>query len=351
VGRQVGIGLYRSIRGLNHRPGKDLKPQRGEGRTYMNQLQKIQLIMQFDKSAKFNTLEALPIGDLDRMLAEIEKDKHSSQGMHGIFQTVIDGRVVEPCIANENIIRGWVDEARGETFKDMGPRWFRRILRESPALINSLVWESADLLDPKKRSQIEADTLAQSRKAFGQTARRLKAFGFNEANFQATLAILGNSFNEYQVEQLWLAGALRHLSSASAEELESWKQEKLAQENELLKADAVTPYQLQEQKEIRQRRFTDSRRSAVQEELERQLVVGFQKEVTFGGKKFPMPYDYHGEKLDAQFIKRCSADVLRKLISIFGSSQISARLHNLTRASAVLDYGDGKGPRTVEVEF
>jgi len=271
------------------------------------------------------------------------------QGFHGICQTPYKGKVLRHCEANYNLLTGWLHEDQGEV---LGVVWFLKLLQEHPRYEAQLVWESADVLDPKKRSQIEADALAQSRKAFSSAARKSKAFGDSEANFLYACSILGkNSFTEYELETAWLACAFQGMSSPGAEELESWKQEKLAQENELLKADAVTPYQLQEQKEIRQRRFVDSRRSAVQEELERQLVVGFQKEVTFGGKKFPLPYDYHGEKLDAQFIKRCSADVLRKLISIFGSSQISARLHNLTRASAVLDYGDGKGPRTVEVEF
>jgi hypothetical protein len=314
-------------------------------------LDKIRQIMLHQPSASFNALEKLSPGDLDRLLAEIEKDKHSSQGMHGIFQTVIDGRIVEPCIANENTIRGWLDESRGETSKDIGPRWFRKILQESPALIQSLVWKSADYLNPQKRTQIEADALAQSRKVFSQGARQIKEFSDCEANFRFVCSVLGNSFDSYQLDQAYLAGALKGLASVGSGELAQWEQGRIAQENELLKADAVTPFQVQQQKQIRQHRFVETRRSAVEEELHRRLVLGYERDVVYGNKKHPLPFDYNGQRLDASFIKKCDLATMKILVARFGDAQLTARLQGVTRASATLDRGDGRGPVLVEVEF
>ncbi len=278
--------------------------------------------------------------------------EHESQGMHGIFQTVIDGKIVDANVANEKIIRGWVDEARGETSDVIGPRWFRQCLKESPALVKSLVWKSADYLDPKKRSQIEAVTLAESRKVFSEAARQSKAFGDSEANFRFACSILGtNSFTAYELETAWLAGAFQGMSSPGAEELESWKQERILQENEFLKRDQITPHEQAQAKEIRQRRIAENRHSAVQEELERRLVLGYERDIKYGNKIYPLPLDWKGENLNAQFIKRCPLATMKILVARFGDSQLTARLHDIHKASALIDRGDGKGPIVVEYEF
>ena len=280
------------------------------------------------------------------------QEQNESQSWHGIFQTVVNGQILDDNTANRKIIAGWVDEARGETADVIGPRWFRKILQDSPALIQSLVWKSADVLDPKKRSQIEADALAQSRKAFSSAACQSKAFGDSEANFRFACSILGtNSFTAYELETAWLAGAFQGMSSPGAEELESWKQERILQENEFLKRDQITPHEQAQAKEIRQRRFVENRRSAVQEELERRLVLGYERDVVYGNKKHPLPFDWNGQRLDAAFIKRCDLQTMKILVARFGDAQLTARLQGVTHASAVIDRGDGKGPRTVEVEF
>jgi hypothetical protein len=288
---------------------------------------------------------------LELMEKEKQMQQYESQGMHGIFQTVIDGKIVAANIANEKIIRGWVDEARGETSKVIGPRWFRQCLKDSPALIQSLVWKSADYLDPKKRFQIEQDALTESRKVFSEGVRQIKEFGDNEANFRFVCSVLGNSFSAYQLDQAYLAGALKGLAPVGSGELAQWAQERVAQENEFLKADAVTPSQVQQQKEIRQRRFVETRRTAFQEELERRLVLGYERDVVYGNKKHPLPFDWNGQRLDPAFIKRCDLQTMKILIARFGDAQLTARLQGVTHASAVIDRGDGKGPRTVEVEF
>jgi hypothetical protein len=277
--------------------------------------------------------------------------EHESQGMHGIFQTVIDGKIVDANVANEKIIRGWVDEARGETADVIGPRWFRQVLQDSPELIKSLVWKSADYLDSKKRSQIEQDALTESRKVFSEGARQIKEFGVNEANFRFVCSVLGNSFNAYQLDQAYLAGALKGLAPVSSSELETWRQERVAQENEFLKKDQITQQEQAQAKEIRRRRFVENRRSAIQEELERRLVLGYERDVVYGNKKHPLPFDWNGQRLDAAFIKRCDLQTMKVLVARFGDAQLTARLQGVTHASAVIDRGDGKGPRTVEVEF
>jgi hypothetical protein len=280
------------------------------------------------------------------------QEQNESQSWHGIFQTVVNGQIPVANTANRTVISGWVDESRGETTKVIGPRWFRQCLQDSPELIQKLVWTSADVLDPKKRTQIEQNALAESRKVFSDTARRLKAFGDSTANFQFTCSILGNtSFNSYELETAWLAGALQGLSSPGAEELEQWKQEQIEQENSVLKADTVTPHQLQKQKEIRQRRSAELRRSAVEEELHRRLVLGYERDIKNGNKFYPLPLDWKGSALDSAYIKRCDLQTMKVLVARFGDAQLTDRLHGIHHASALLDRGDGKGPVLVEVEF
>jgi hypothetical protein len=303
-------------------------------------------------SLKFNTPKALPEAELDRMVAQIEKEKQMQslipQGFHGICQTPYKGKVLRHCEANYKLLTGWLHEDQGEV---LGVVWFLKVLQEHPRYEAQLVWESADVLDPKKRSQIGQDALAESRKVFSEGARQIKEFGDNEANFRFVCSVLGNSFNAYQLDQAYLAGALKGLAPVSSSELETWRQERIAQENEFLKKDQITQQEQAQAKEIRQRRFAENRRSAVEEELHRRLVLGYERDVVYGNKKHPLPFDWSGQRLDAAFIKKCDLQTMKILVARFGDAQLTARLQGVTHASAVIDRGDGKGPRTVEVEF
>src|SRR5882724_4260093 len=97
-----------------------------------------------------------------------------------IFRTPVGKKVAVDCQSNRNIIRSWLDESQGDTA--ISVQWFKKVLNEQPGLARQLSWQSANILDPAKRRQVEAAQDAEERRVFHEFC---VANGFSEvdANF------------------------------------------------------------------------------------------------------------------------------------------------------------------------
>ena len=64
--------------------------------------------------------------------------------------------------------------------------------------------------------------------------------------------------------------------------------------------------------------------------FERELSDGYYREVVTGGKK-KMPSHWRGKPLDKIAIRQADKEGLRELVRLYGSAQVSARIHGVTR--------------------
>src|SRR6202795_2964827 len=109
--------------------------------------------------------------EAQRKIDEVNQDRLRQAQQHHLaqlFRIPIDGRVLAPCIANERMLMGWLDETRGET---LSPAWFVNLFKENPSLAQSLSWVSADSIDPKKIKQAEAALAQADRRVFEKVAK------------------------------------------------------------------------------------------------------------------------------------------------------------------------------------
>jgi hypothetical protein len=159
--------------------------------------------------------------------------------------------------------------------------------------------------------------LAQDKKAFSDAARTL---GFSEcdANFSLLRQALGDgNLTTYSVKQVIESGV--SLAVPTQQELNEWEQERIERHNEFLRnADPETLRRL-----VRQE-AEQNRQKAVQEQAAREDAARAERDRYQGYQ--PIPDTFQGQPLDSQFIKKCSAETLKRLIKLFGSSQVTARL-------------------------
>lgn len=252
---------------------------------------------------------------------------------HGIRQVVVNGKILDDCQANRSCLISWLHEDQGETIQSITPAWFRAVLAENPPLESQLAWVSAKSI---------------SREEFNQFAR-LNGLSEADANWHLARSVLGKKLNETDLVRAFNSGALR-FAPAGADEIE--QREKQVQENQagqeratLLGTDQIAV------REIAQRHSQHQRESAQRQALEREIVLGFERDCIFGIKEHPLPQTWSGQSLNAQAIKDASAEVLKALFRRFGSAQVTARMHGIKTATATVDRGDGNGPREVTYQF
>lgn len=185
---------------------------------------------------------------------------------------------------------------------------------------------------------------------FGEAARHFKTFSDNEANFRQVCSVLGKSFSRVQFQQAYSFGALTGLVPPSAEELEQWNSEQIKAENKFVR-DATSPYESSQAKQIVHNRRVEQSRSLAQQRLEHDLVITFERECVYGPKQKGLPKQWLGQPLTSEFIKKSDAQTLKKIMGIYGHAQINARLFGITRATATIDRGNGKGPVEVSYDF
>ena len=119
---------------------------------------------------------------------------------------------------------------------------------------------------------------------------------------------------------LWRGSqSIEGLASASPKELAKFREEQIEAHNEfLLNADTETLRTLAREE------HAIKRQAAVQTDADLQLAASKVRDAIIG---FPLlPGTWNGQKLDSEFIRRCSAETQKLLQKRFGSAQLTARL-------------------------
>jgi len=243
-----------------------------------------------------------------------------------IFRTPVGKKVAVDCQSNRNIIRSWLDESQGDTA--ISVQWFKKVLNEQPGLARQLSWQSANILDPAKRRQVEAAQDAEERRVFHEFC---VANGFSEvdANFLLVKSVLESGFDQYSLAQAVQSNALQGLAPASPNELEQFRQEVIEAHNlHLLNSDLPTLRRLA--------REAGARGPAVPQPDETQRVRAAER--SEGNLYPPLPDEFRDgngpeEVLNATFIKKCSKETLRLLVKRYGFDQINGLLRNRVAGS------------------
>lgn len=251
--------------------------------------------------------------EIDEINADRQRMAQENQ-LSLIFRTPVSGRVAVDNFANRQIIRSWVDETKDEA---ISRAWFIQILKENPSLANQLSWQSADLLDPAKRKQLEANQAEQDRETFNAFARE-NGFSEIEANFQLAKSVLGN-FDKHMLAQAVQSNALQ-LAQASAEELEQFRQD-AAEERQDFLINRATPLELRQAA-----RYESEQLRAQQQHAARQVKIRQDKEGVVGYP--PLPDEAQdGQKIDRMFLLRLPKELYARFCSKYGFAAITARLN------------------------
>lgn len=255
-----------------------------------------------------------------------------------IFATKLPGNLsVLPNEANRQVMLGFRNPDEDIVTLEI----FLDAIRH-PNLLRQLTL--GEYLDPKQRQQAAAVQQEDDRALFSEMARQ-NDIADTEANFLLVRSLIGSGFDRSRLAH---ALTMRGLSPATAQDQQQWKEERIEQENAALASDYVSPRQ---KEQIAQQRFAEEHRATVHSQIEYELVLGYERDVIYGGKASPLPATFNGQPLTSEFIKKCDRDTLKKMIHRYGSSQVTARLRGIKRASAVLDRGNGLGPQVVEYQF
>jgi hypothetical protein len=233
-----------------------------------------------------------------------------------IFSTAVDGKVATDNTANREIIRNWLDEAKGDT--GISLQWFLNVLKENPSLAASLSWQKH--LDPAKRRAAESAQTREDRETFNAFAREN---GFSEvtANFSSACSVLGSGFNQYQLAQAVQSNALV-LAPASPAELQQFRVEAQQQRHEYL-VNRASPEELR----TAARQESEQRRAeAKQADTQRQIDARARIDQTQGYTPLPETTS-EGVKIDAAYLKNLATDVYRSFLRKYGATEITARLN------------------------
>jgi hypothetical protein len=287
--------------------------------------------------AAVNSIEVQRINEARRRDQEqFQRD----MAWNNIFRTVLSGgKVAVDNAANRGVIESWL-----HPHESLSQAVFAKAIGDTPRLIDQLVVQSADVLDPVKQRQAAAVQAEDDRALFSQMARQNNVADTG-ANFLLVRSLIASGFDRSRLAH---ALTMRGLSAATAEDQQQWKEERIEQENTRLASDEASP---REKRQIAYQRTVDEHRTNVHTQIEFELVTGFERDVVYGGKASPLPQEWSGQPLTSEFIRKCDKNTLKTMIHRYGSSQVTARLRGIKRASAVLDRGNGKGPVEVSYEF
>jgi hypothetical protein len=213
-----------------------------------------------------------------------------------ICQVVVNGKTLQNNSANRGIVTNWVHEDQGET---LSASWFKKVLSEQPELADQLSWEVVQT--PESRNT----QLEQDKKVFVEVCKQ-HSLSACEANFG-----------------VWRStGSIAGLAPATREEAAKYLGERIEQYNESLLQASPSELRAQVRYEADQKRVQDQK-----SEADEQLKAAQERDSHRG---YPvLPSEWSGQKLDAAFIKNCSAEVQKLLTKRFGSSQLTARLRGL----------------------
>jgi hypothetical protein len=174
-----------------------------------------------------------------------------------------------------------------------------------------------------RRPQFEQEQkqqLEQDKKTFAAAARELR-LSLCDANFNLIRTTLGVGFTVQDIYDHPLIETVR----ATPQELNQWEQERIHARNGYL--TNAHPQTLRT--EAKQEAVANKQNHALTA-FERELEAGLTREITNGGMS-PLPEYWNGKRLDKDFIRRADKETLRQIMKKFGSSQLTARLHGITK--------------------
>jgi uncharacterized protein YhaN len=214
-----------------------------------------------------------------------------------------------------------VQEDQGEV---LSPELFKKILTEQPQLAGQLAWQSADVLDPKKRQQAATAQAQVDRKTFAAAARKY-GLSDNEASFRLIRETLGEGFSEYAVGQAVNSGAVQ-VSPATQAELEEYRQEAAEQRQQFLRSADLETLRGVVRSEAAARRV-----QVQHDETERQIAHREALDAQLGYPPLP-EVSSTGEKIDTAYLIRISntnLQLFKTYISRFGAANVTARLRGI----------------------
>lgn len=182
-----------------------------------------------------------------------------------------------------------------------------------------------DMNNKRVHEESERKQLPIDRALFSQAARDSGQFSDCDSNFKLVRERLGAGFRADVLVALATSGTIM-LAPPSQEEVNQWRQDKIARYESWKKTEATT-------EQLRQVAKVENEVRAEQQKLsafERELQSGYLREVIQGGKA-KLPATWNGQPLDPTFIRKASKEVLTQIIRKHGSTQLSARLHQITR--------------------
>ena len=152
-----------------------------------------------------------------------------------------------------------------------------------------------------------------------RTREAAKQLAKDKETFSALCRQQGLSECEANLNLWRRSQSIEGLASASAQELAKLREEQIEAHNEfLLNADTETLRTLAREE------HAIKRQAAVQTDADLQLAASKVRDAIIG---FPLlPGTWNGQKLDSEFIRRCSAETQKLLQKRFGSAQLTARL-------------------------
>lgn len=216
-----------------------------------------------------------------------------------ICRVNVGGSRLRDSIANRKIIISWL------TLDEIpSAQWFESVLKENPSLKESLSWEP--IRSAEWQRAVESRELEQDKATFEKVRREHNLSGC-KANFD-----------------LWRAShSLGGMVSANAEELSEYQQERIDQHNQVLLNAPLSKLRATVRIEGESRQQADHKNAS-----DEQLRSAKERDGYLG---FPaLPNEYNGQKLNAVFLRACSAETLKFLSKKFGSSQVTARLRDLS---------------------
>ena len=233
-----------------------------------------------------------------------------------ILRTPINGRILVDNLANRNVLRSWINFD-----EQISPEWFKQVLTEHPALAQSLVWQSAKVLDPKFQKYAADAQALQDRETFSKFAR---ANGFSEieANFWLVKDVLGSEFDEHTLAQAVQSGQL-HLAPTSPEELAEFQEE--ASRQRVAYLASLPPGHPERQADVEQRRQAFQRA-----DQERQIAGREQADAAFGFPPLPEFNLVTGERIDAAYLNKLSntnLSLFKALMRKHGAAALTRRLN------------------------
>lgn len=291
-----------------------------------------------------NSPEALALA---RENQRLRQQMAQEQGFAIIFNTPVPeagGKIAKDCEANRETIKQWVLAEPNPNVVNNTKVWWLGIFKQNIALANEpygpIVWEPL----PKSKAEQQAQNNEQFRKdaeTFYDFARSTRRVSASHANFLLVHRTLGPGLSFPQLSSgitdlptgptlVLEDGQEIELSPPSRSELAKWQAELFEEDQQNLK-DMRGRYTEADKAALQQRTNQDHVRNTKNlKQLEFEFSVLKSYEIEQGLHQFPqLPEQWHGQTLDASFIKNASATDLRELLKRFGRCQVDARLNNL----------------------